>query len=252
MDPYLERPELWPDLRSRLIVLLAEELGPRLRPRYYVAIEERTYTVESGELLFAGRADAAVVEPVLKPAPSTRLRPHARSAAVTVELPLPDEIRETYLEVRSAADDRVVTVLEVLSPANKRPGEGREQYLRKRLRILGTRTHLVEINLLRAGENPTMWGYRQQADYYVLVSRAELRPQAELYPFTVRQPIPGFFLPLQTQDEEPVVELNQVLRTLYDRAGYDLRIDYRRDPDPPLPPEDTAWARGLLQTAGLR
>jgi hypothetical protein len=39
---------------------------------------------------------------------------------------------------------------------------------------------------------------------------------------------------------------------LYDRAGYDLRVDYRSDPAPPLEGDDTAWAGALLCEAGLR
>ena len=52
---------------------------------------------------------------------------------VIVELPIPELVRETYLEVRLAQTHAVITVLELLSPANKRPGEGRQQYERKRL-----------------------------------------------------------------------------------------------------------------------
>jgi hypothetical protein len=70
---------------------------------------------------------------------------------VEVELPVPDRARETYLEVRAVGDGGVVTVIEVLSPANKRPGEGRRLYLQKRAAVLGGLTSLVEIDLLRAG-----------------------------------------------------------------------------------------------------
>ncbi len=171
---------------------------------------------------------------------------------VTVELPMPDEVRETYLEIRSAAEDRVITVLEVLSPSNKRPGEGREQYLRKRLNILGTLTHLVEIDLLRGGQPMPMSGYPGTGDYRILLSRAERRPRADLLAWSLRQPIPVFHLPLQPEDSEPEVDLNRLLHALYDRAGYDLRIPYGDEPEPPLVGDDLGWADAVLREAGLR
>jgi hypothetical protein len=156
MDPYLERPDLWPDVHNSLITALRDELAPRLRPRYYISIEERTYLAGPSGLLFAGRPDAAVVgepPPVYEPAPAVEA---TSAGTVTVELPLPDHVRETYLEVRTIDTDKVITVLEILSPTNKRPGEGRDLYERKRLILLGTLTHLVEIDLLRAGEPMAM------------------------------------------------------------------------------------------------
>jgi hypothetical protein len=146
----------------------------------------------------------------------------------------------------------VITVLEVLSPTSKRPGEGRDLYERKRLTLLGTLTHLVEIDLLRAGLSMTMWGNGTQADYRILVSRSLQRPRADLMPFSVRQPIPEFRLPLQAGDEEPVVDLNWLLHDLYDRAGYDLQINYRAEAEPPLAGDDAAWADALLRAVGLR
>ncbi|HMQ29462.1 MAG TPA: DUF4058 family protein [Chloroflexaceae bacterium] len=81
---------------------------------------------------------------------------------------------------------------------------------------------------------------------------SDRRPRAQLLPFGVRQPIPSFELPLLRGDDEPSVELGALLHALYERAGYDLRIDYRADAEPPLAAEDAAWADELLRGAGLR
>ena len=252
MDPYLEHPGLWPDVHNALVVRLRDELAPRLRPRYFVALEQRTYLNEPEGLVFAGRPDTVVVSPRLhEPQPQYRSEA-ATEGMVTVELPLPDELRETYLEVRSVVDDRVITVLEILSPANKRPGQGRQLYEHKRLLILGTATNLVEIDLLRAGEPMLMWGDGRGAHYRILVSRASRRPRGDLLPFTVRQVIPAFRLPLQRGDEEPQVELNALLHDLYEHASYDLRVNYRAEADPSLEGEDAAWVDALLREAGLR
>lgn len=248
MDPYLERPSLWPNVHSSLIIAIRDDLAPRLRPRYYVAVEERLVGLGPDDLLFAVRPDVAVIR-----APSSEARPTTRGdfgRVVTVALPMPEQVRETYLEIREARGDQVITALEILSPTNKLPGEGRRQYEQKRLALLGTRTHLVEIDLLRAGQPMPMQGYAGQSDYRILISRAETRPLADLLPFSLREPIPSFRAPLQAGDEEPLLDLNRLLHDLYDRAGYDLRVDYTLDADPPLAPEDATWAASLWGARG--
>jgi hypothetical protein len=249
VDPYLERPSLWPDVHNRLLVLLAEQLTPLLRPRYYAAIEERTYLVEPAELVFVGRADVAVIEPRQQAPVARGEQPHA--ALSMVEVPMPDEVVETFLEVREVGSGRVITLVEVLSPSNKRPGDGRDQYERKRLRVLGSQTHLVEIDLLRGGPPLPLRGAPAANDYRILISRADQRPRAALLSWGVREPIPPFVLPLQPGDAEPSVDLNVLLHDLYDRAGYDLRIDYSEGPEPPLADDDATWADSLLRAARL-
>jgi hypothetical protein len=147
----------------------------------------------------------------------------------------------------------VVTVVELLSPANKQRGsEGYARYLSKRLDILRSRTNLVELDLLRGGQPLPVEGTLPQSDYRFIISRAWLRPQAHLYAFDLRQPVPDCPFPLKQDEVEPVLALQNLLHTLYEQAGYDLRIDYSIDPVPPLSPPDDAWADELLRQAGLR
>jgi hypothetical protein len=250
MDPYLEHHDLWQAVHSRLIVAVADYLAPRLRPRYYVDVELRTYRAGLTGLTFIGRPDVAVVA---SPRPTYRTAPIEGTARlVTVELPVPDIVRETYLEVRTTEGGQVITSLEILSPANKLPGEGRVQYERKRTAVLDSLTHLVEIDLLRGGLPMLMFGDGHGAHYRILISREWCRPRADLLLFTVRQPIPDFPLPLQRGEEEPLVPLNALLHELYDRAGYDLRLNYRGAPEPPLEGDDAAWADALLRDKGMR
>jgi hypothetical protein len=259
MDPYLEHPVLWPDMHNGLIAELRNSLAPQLRPRYYVALEERTYLTEPAGLAFVSRPDVTVVGSPAPAASRTSLG-EASSMSVTtlepviVELPIPELVRETYLEVRLAQTHAVIAVLELLSPANKRPGEGRQQYERKRLQALTTCTHWVEIDLLRGGEPMAVdiRGQNVASHYRILISRAEYRPRAMLLPFNVQHLIPSFRLPLQPGDDEPLVDLNHLLHLLYDRAGYDLRINYQSPTDPPLEEDDALWANGLVHAAGLR
>lgn len=248
MDPYLEHPDLWPDVHNRLIAALGDDLSPRLRPRYYVALEERTYLEEPAELVLVGRPDLAVV--ARGGTSETDTEVSRVPARVEVELPMVEPVRETYLEVRTAAAGEVVTVIELLSPANKRPGTGRRVYLEKREIVLSTRTSLVEIDLLRSGDPMPTLGIPVVSHYRILISRPRRRPKADLFPFGVRDPIPTFPIPLRRDEAEPDVDVSRVLHSLYDRASYDLRIDYRLAPPPPLAPADAEWAAVLLRAHG--
>jgi hypothetical protein len=58
-----------------------------------------------------------------------------------------------------------------------------------------------------------------RSHYRILVSRANLRPEAELYPFNVRESIPQFLFPLQSGDEEPVVNLSEGFETSLPGGG---------------------------------
>lgn len=255
MDPWLEHPRVWPDVHNALLAELRLRLGPLLRPRYYVALEERTFLADDSELL-VGIPDVAVVGPGETP-PSDRTPGEVAPAAatvLTVRVPAPAEMREHYLEVREPGTHQVVTVVELLSPVNKlRAGGGRARYEEKRLQVLGSRTNLVEVDLLRGGEPMTVYPEDlPRSDYRILISRGDRRPTAQLVPFTVRDPIPIVPLPLRPGEAEPPLDLGAVLRDLYDPAGWDLRLAYDRDAVPPLRGADVGWADALLRAAGRR
>jgi hypothetical protein len=240
MNPYLENPELWPEVHHWILTLLAESLIPQLRPKYRVAVEKRVYHDTDRNSVLIGIPDVAIARSLK---PTTQ-----KSSNIAV---VSEEIRETYLEVREVATGEVITVIELLSPKNKRQGEGRKAYQTKRLQILGSSTHLVEIDLLRAGESMPILDNNIKSDYQILVSRSQLRPRAELYPFNLSEAIPAFFLPLQKEDIEPLVDLQNVIQDLFDRAGLDLAIDYNSEPIPPIQETDLIWVNELLKEQDL-
>ena len=251
MDPYLERAGMWEEVHTRLIVAIADALGPQVRPKYRVAVEQRTYlaVMTPDEYELVGKPDVLVVAPrhqaQFAPAPGTAVgvTPHI------AELPMPEEITERYLVVRAVVTGEVITVMELLSPTNKLTREGRLQYERKRLEVLGSATHLIEIDLLRAGV-PFPFRVRDpvaRSDYRILVSRAHHRPQAEVYLFTIRDPIPAIPVPLQPGEAEPLLALNDLVHDVYDRAGYDLTVDYHQPPPPPqICEQDVEWMQQRL------
>ena len=66
MDPYLEQPESRQGFHNGLIAAVALDLAPRLRPRYYVATEERTYLYTPEALDLIGHPDLNVIGPMLQ------------------------------------------------------------------------------------------------------------------------------------------------------------------------------------------
>jgi len=254
MNPYLEHPEIWPGVHHWLIVELARSLSPQLRPKYRAAVEVRLYETIGEQSLLVGIPDLTV-----KGSQATTEQPMTNVAVApsppqpqTVQVPVPETIKQGYLEVREVATGEVVTVIEILSPINKRSGEGRQDYETKRNKIFGSSTHLVEIDLLRKGKPLPIYHSNSQTHYRILVSRGDRRPQADLYAFNLRDTIPSFPLPLKSGDREPFVDLQVLLNNVYDQASYDLAIDYTQEPIPPLLADDHVWVNTLLTEQQLR
>ncbi|NEO25641.1 MAG: DUF4058 family protein, partial [Kamptonema sp. SIO4C4] len=230
MNPYLEHPELWPGVHLLLIAELTNFLTPQLRPKYRVAVEVRTYN-SSGVLV--GLPDLTIKGSNSTAEPLSNVAVASPPSPISVTLPVPETIRQGYLEVREVATGEVVTVIELLSPINKRPGEGRRSYEQKRLQILGSLTHFIEIDLLRGFASMPILENDVSSHYRVLVSRSDQRPKGDLYAFNVQQAIPSFPLPLRSPDPEIMIDLQALIHSVYDRAGYDLVIDYSQSPVPP-------------------
>ena len=135
MDPYLEHPSLWPDVHNRLIAAIADDLGPLVAPNYYIRLERRTYILNPDDLVFIGRPDLSVLPSTSFEAERQQTMPLAAAGVVEVTLSMPDEVGESYLEVHEVVTGQVVTVMELLSPANKVYPKGREEYEQKRYEI---------------------------------------------------------------------------------------------------------------------
>ena len=248
MDPFIEG-QGWEDFHQGFIAELSAALVAQVRPRYVVRKERRIYVEHSLSTEDrAIRTDVAVLasdhdEPVAKGPES----PGSAIAPVVISLPMPEERREAYLTIRQRGSMEVVAVIELLSPGNKRPGsDGRREYLSKREEILQSVTHLVELDLLRGGVRLPTADPLPPADYYVFVCREHRRYQADVYSWTLRHRLPQVPVPLAGDDPDVLVDLQQVFTSVYDKAGYDYSLDYRRTIEPPLSDADTKWAGELL------
>ncbi len=255
MDPYLEDPRRWPDVHHRLISVTSDLLMLQLRPRYFVRIEERVYISDERD---PGRQVIVPDLHVLQrpgsfktPAPASESGVQVAEPIVAVTM-IRDQIRESRLQIIDGATRDVVTVIEVLSPANKVNGSrGRQSYEEKRDSVLDSPTHLVEIDLLRAGER-VVPSPRAAFNYILHVSRSENRPRGMLWPIRLAQRLPVIPIPLHADDQDVTLDLQAAIDTAYDGAAYDLEIDYQQQANPPLASEDADWADGILRAKNLR
>ena len=182
-----------------------------------------THTEQSG-------ADSAVA--VLSPPEYTLIRP-----AVDVE-------RESYIAVRDRHKRELVCVIELLGPANKRPGPNREAYVAKRDALLRSQAHLVEIDLLRGWQRMPAESI-PACDYCVTVSRVDERPRAGIWPIQLADSLPKIPVPLRDPHPDAVLDLQQLLHSVYDAAGFADYL-YESQPEPPLSTEQASWATLFL------
>ncbi len=252
MDPYLEQPAFWSSFHTRFMVAIADALDAQLFPRYYVDVETRTYIDDDDSEILVGIPDGLVLatgeaaaQPELDVQPLTGANVAVATQAEPIVLPMPEEVRERYLEIRDVATKETITVIELLSPKNKQAGMGRMAYLRKRNQVLASLTHLIELDLLRANRSMP-WSGGTLKDYHIVVSRSEERPGAELYSFSIPEMIPTILLPLKSS-ESVALELQAVFAGVMERAHYGARIDYSQALPAPKPsPEVQTWIEQRL------
>jgi len=239
MNPYFETANGWRDFHNNFLVTLQRALAKRLAGRYFVRCEMRvTFHEPTAEERLAGVAIADIgISSEIAAEPGSA---ETMTAPIQLTMPPLEEDRDRWLEVYELDTGRVVTLIELLSPSNKANGRGREQYLAKRLQIMRSDAHFVEIDLLRGGERPAP-PHLPDCDYYALVSREEGRPSMGFWPVGLRDRLPDLPIPLLPSDAPAMVDLQAILDVTYDEGVYEYEI-YRRRPEPPLAPADAAWA----------
>ncbi len=252
MDPWLEHPDLWPDVHNSLITSIRDALMPRITPRYDARVEARTTRLSSLDVDRLYRPDVGIRTGNLAASgreAGVAVLGHPEVKKSQVIVPLIDEIEETFLTIREVSSRKLVTAIEVLSPTNKKTKKPRAQYLAKRDEYLQAKVNFVEIDLLRGGKPMPLKDPPASSDYRILICRPKLSRSADLLGFSIRTPIPTIPIPLLPGDTEPMLELNEILHDLYERASYDLSIDYQQPPQPPLRKQDQSWAAAILVRA---
>jgi Protein of unknown function (DUF4058) len=245
MDPYLEAPTIWPDVHTSLMSIFREQLTPLLAPKYLAELETQVVIDRvDDDILQVVRPDVSLTTPQGPAGPLSAVAV-AEPLPVRLRVPLDIPTRLVSMYIRQRENETLVAVIELLSPVNKRRGTGRTEYLEKRRAFLCARIHLIEIDLLRSHPRMPFDDPLPPADYLVMVAKAGERPHCSVWPISVRQPLPTIPIPLLDPDPPVPLALGQALHTAYERARYDLRVDYRQPPVPPLTVADATWAETL-------
>lgn len=241
-DPYLEHPVLWEGVHARLMVAIANQLQPKLDPRYVASIEERVF-IEGPQR----RIPDVWIQKVRDEGRLTTYADTESDTAVIVEVENL-EIHETRVEILDAYNElKLVALIEVVSPTNKTPGPGRVSYKAKQEETLARDCHLIEIDLLRRGRHVLCipeWRVKpfKPFDSLCCVSRWPLRNRYELYPRTLRQRLPRLKIPLAEEDPDITLDLQAAFEQVYVDGRYWRRIRYDQKCKPRLSPVDQTWA----------
>jgi hypothetical protein len=256
MDPYLER--FWNDVHGKLIAYIGDELNASLPPRYRASLQERVIIADLDLPLSGARyPDVAVLD-----WPSDRqggVATAGRSQRLLVRSPelvayAGEPLKQYSVEIIDGKfGEKVVTAIEVLSPENKRPGDGMVHFKRKQDEYRSARVNRVEIDLLREGRRMFEFPQRflldhQLKPYYVTVHRGHRAFEAELYAIDLRDRLPAVNIPLREREDDVPLELQPLLNKVY--ANGRFPIDYDEACDPPLDGEDATWARELIRAKG--
>ena len=220
MDPFLEDEKLWPSFQHQLVNCLYQILLPGLVDRYRARVGQRHYATE--QALFT-----SVVR---------------------------EEHHEEYIEIRQRTDGRLITLVDVVSPANKTTTQGRQSYLDKRREGRSAGSNLVEIDLVLQGQ--PMLDYSRDGlpdwDYAVTVTRSTQPERYEIYTATLQKRLPRFRLPLAADDRDTVLDLHAACARAYDQGNFAGKIDYQRDPVTALSDDDRQWLNEHLKKEKLR
>jgi hypothetical protein len=215
MDPYLENEKLWPGFQHHLVHALHQLLLPGLMDRYRARISQRHYVSEQ-----------ALFTSVIR-----------------------EEHTEALIEVRQRSDGRLVTLLEVMNPANKLSDAGRQAYLAKRHEAKAAKANVVEVDLVLQGA--PLVDYARDGlpswDYAVFVSRAAQPDRYEIFPATLPKRLPKFRLPLAADDRDTVIDLQAAFARAYDQGDFAKLVTYDQDPATKLGDDNREWLRQRLR-----
>jgi hypothetical protein len=222
MDPYLEHAKLWPAFQHQVLAWIYQSILPGLVDRYRARVGSRTYVSEM-----------ALFTSILR-----------------------EEHTEEFIEIRNRGDGRLVTLVEVVSPANKTTPTGRTTYLDKRKEAIAHRAAVVEIDLVLQGK-PTLSYSRDglpEYDYAVTVTRSATPDRYEIYTATLQKRLPKFKVPLAADDRDALLDLQAAFARAYDLGTFASQIDYKGStpPDVPLSDENKKWVEDVLKAQKMR
>jgi hypothetical protein len=247
MNPYLEQADIWDDFHQSFLTEMRNRLAAQAGKRYIVKLEAKVYLHElsSEERAFLGRGDIGVSH--LGPAKTSVGASGVLEAPFRFQIPAVDEERSSYIEIRDRERRTLVTVIEMLSPANKYSGPDREAFIAKRQNFLHGPINYVELDLMRGGPRLPVPGL-PACDYCCVVRRAADSRVGGSWPLGLRDPLPTIPVPLRAPDPDIQLNLQEILHAVYDTAHYENHI-YLGSPEPALTGADAEWAKQFVPKA---
>jgi hypothetical protein len=257
MNPFFE--QRWQDAHTMLIAYIRDALQPRLPEDLVAGAEEQLVTIGAEDQPNPIRSDVSVKEPWnsggqggVAVAPPERVR--APSATQPTRVFIEDEV-ERWVEIHDPGG-RLVTVIELVSPANKTEAAARERFQKRRVVFLGGGANLVEIDLVRKGwsvfpDEVGMLAQSMRASYGVCVYVASGLRQREAYVMGLCDRLPVLSIPLRPTDADVPLDLQALVDQCHERGRYHL-LRYSAELDPPLASCDAAWVDQLMREHKLR
>ncbi len=217
MDPYLEAADRWPRFQQQFVLAIAEALQPSLGDRYRLRFANRGYTLR--QPLFT-----SIVE---------------------------EQHKEAFVEIRCRATDKLITHVDLVSPANRTVPESRQIYDLQRQAALAHGAHLVELELCLQGQPCVLADLDAlpERQYVVVVTRATRPPRVDPAGTTLRKRLPRVRFPLATEDRDLILDLQTIFNRMYDRA-FAGQMDYSGPPPVTLSPEDAAFVAEAVKEQG--
>ena len=260
MNPWLETQ--WGDTHTSLVTYARNQLQPQLPPDLAAVAQDNAAIGVAPERQRREPDVAVWSTPDWSGeggdgGTATLARP-ARPAVEPLVIAYSRTASKRWVEIREGeGGGRLVTVIEVLSPTNKRPGAGRRDYLRKREQLLDGGVSVIEVDLVRGGRSVCAVadadlprGYR--TPYRACAYRAWEAGQVEFYRAPLRHRLPAISVPLRESDADVVLDLQPLVDAAYADGRWPPSRYADTPPGRPLSAADAAWADERLSEANLR
>jgi hypothetical protein len=224
-----------------------------LPPGYRAQIDERVALIEQED-------SEKIIEPDLlidydrrdeREPTSASSAAGATAVIEPVKIPLLSyvEIRERRIEIVKQPNRELVAVIELLSPWNKSPGAGYSEYQAKRLQIIRQPIHLIELDLLLGGKRIQLSRPVPAGEYFAYISRADDRPNCDVYAWKLPDPLPLIPVPLQAPDQAVMLDLEKVFSAAFDMGNYHRDRGFRAIMPPTIPAQRQNWVAEIAKSA---
>jgi hypothetical protein len=246
VDPFVEASGDWPDFHSTFMNVWREAISDRLPADYVARLDERLTLVEYEEEEERQRVAPDVVisrdrSAIQGGRQATAILDEATPEPTMIRVKIKEEERQTFVQIVRHSDRKLIAVLELLSPSNKAAGQ--TQYLAKRQAVLASDAHLVELDLLIGGKRLPMQSPLPPGHFHYIVSRAERRPDCEVYSWSLPSRMPILPVPLAVTDPDIKINLAEVLALTYQRGRYEKTVNYNAPLNLPLAEQELQWVR---------